>query len=88
MTITANESQITVSGVDPAISSINIGLADIQALDMSLYYNSLTDISNGTDYTLTLAGVTNNDSVFYDAFAITTVGASFKPDQITVTFRT
>tara|TARA_R110000851_G_scaffold251509_2_gene403975 strand:+ start:904 stop:1140 length:237 start_codon:yes stop_codon:yes gene_type:complete len=56
VTISASSEQVTITGIEPAISSINIGLADIQTLDMNLYVDSLTDISNGTDYTLSLIG--------------------------------
>jgi hypothetical protein len=61
MTITATDTDITLTGPMDALASLNI---EGQIIDFTAYVNSLTDITTGTPYTATLNGFDTEADAF------------------------
>ena len=61
MTITATNTDITLTGPMDALASLNI---EGQIIDFTAYVNSLTDITTGTPYTATLNGFDTEADAF------------------------
>lgn len=61
MPVTNTENSLSLKGEEPLISGI---LVDGVTLDFTSYVNSLSDITSGTPYTLTLQGYSSESQAF------------------------